>query len=556
MTVEPNSPENRAFVSTPDPSRYFPAAAVEDARKRVVRAIMRSEGPALVCGAAGLGKSLLLAMLDQWFSGQLCIVSVAASQVCSRRELLQTILFRLDQSYRGLEDGEMRLSILEYLTAAEGASRKLLLLVDDADMLPAEVFDELRGLLSVVHSGAPLVHLVLAGSAALEERLAEPALDGLSQRLSVRCYLSPLSRDETYQYVRSQVAAIGSDPNALFEAAALEAVFSATDGVPRLVNQLGDQLMCAAEEMDRTPLDGDAVQQVWSELQQLPTPREIVRPAVAALPVDQDFVDQDVVDQDVIDQDVVEHLVDDLDDDLDDAGVIEFGLLDDEADLAAVPVAAADDDQPASLGLGDLTSVQFAFEDREETERAVRPSIERADDDTPASIPFAAKLSSADCIVEKSPPAEAGRGFSFADPFADSFAEEEALVNRYALFETELLKSAPSVVNRLDGAFAGDLLRAVAAPLASARTAMPIPAPAPLPQVSAPAAELRAARQSASPASLADDQSEPCVAISATRAPQPIEFLVVEDDGRGAHKVVPSRQFRRLFSQLESARVG
>ena len=521
MTAQPKSSENRAFVPTPDPGRYFPASAVEDARKRIVRAVNRGEGPAVICGVAGLGKSQLLSVLEEQYNDHMYTIPVAAAQVCSRRELLQTILFRLDRSYRGLEDIEMRLSILEHLTGDKNSAAQLLLLIDDADMLPPDVFDELRGLLSVVQSGSPLVHVVLAGSAALEERLAEPALDALSQRISVRSYLSPLSRDETYQYVRSQIAAVDVDPSELLSSAALEAVFSATDGVPRLINQLCDQLMCAAEDVGSLPLDGDAVQQVWSEIQQLPSPADIARPAVRA-PVRDEPID-----------------------DAEDAGVIEFGLLDDEDEpIASV---AVDDDQPAALGLEDLTSVQFAFEDRDETERKVRPGAAPPDESAPASIPFAAATSRQPERSEAPVKAEAGRGFSFADPFADSFAEEESLVDRYAIFESELLQSAPHVVNRIDGAFAGELLLAIAAPLASrsAQNSAPLTA---VEDKQAPSATPAVATERELP--------EPCVSMPATRAAEQIEVLVIEDDGRGAHEVVPSRQFRRLFSELESANAG
>ena len=84
-----------------------------------------------------------------------------------------------------------------------------MLLVDEAQALPPALLDELRVMTNLVRGGVPRVRLVLAGSAALEEAFASLELESFSQRLSARCYLAPLSREETSQFIRAQVAASG-----------------------------------------------------------------------------------------------------------------------------------------------------------------------------------------------------------------------------------------------------------------------------------------------------------------------------------------------------------
>ena len=122
-----------------------------------------------------------------------------------------------------------------------------MLLVDEAQSLSPALLDELRVMTNLVHGGAPRVRLVLAGSAALEESFANVELESFSQRLSTRCYLAPMTRNETSQYIRAQIAASGGDPDELFVEDAAGAVFEATDGVPRLVNQLCDRALVMAE---------------------------------------------------------------------------------------------------------------------------------------------------------------------------------------------------------------------------------------------------------------------------------------------------------------------
>ena len=290
MSADANSQRPRHFPAAPDVRRYFPAACMESARERLVRAVARQEGPAIVCGPAGVGKTMLLDVLAEHFARQMEVARIIGGQIDSRRSLLQLVLFHVGLPYQGLEEAELRISLLTRLQrptnpdASAIVPPRLLLLIDEADRLPSDVFEELRGLANLADGGASLVQLVLFGGAALEEQLAEPELGAFSQRLSARCYLSPMNREETHQYVRSHVAAVGDDPDELLTTGALDALYSATGGVPRLVSQLGDQLLWLADREPGAALTAAAVQQVWSDLQQLPTPWELQKSAACPEP--------------------------------------------------------------------------------------------------------------------------------------------------------------------------------------------------------------------------------------------------------------------------------
>ena len=93
--------------------RYFPAASVEDARRRLARSIERGDGPGVVIGAAGIGKSLLLQVLAAQYREKFDVVLLACAQLCTRRALLQAIHFELGLDYRRRDEGELRLSLLD-----------------------------------------------------------------------------------------------------------------------------------------------------------------------------------------------------------------------------------------------------------------------------------------------------------------------------------------------------------------------------------------------------------------------------------------------------------
>jgi hypothetical protein len=132
------------------------------------------------------------------------------------------------------------------------------------------------------------------------------------------------------------------------------------------------------------------------------------------------------------------------------------------------------------------------------------------------------------------------------NPFEESFEEVEIVLDPYAAFETEMLRSAPQVINRLDRAFAGELHRCVQ------RVAGVKPKPvvaATAPEANMPTSEdLRGhgTQQAAAVATMA------MPALRADAAPTP-DLLVIEDDEEAVAAVIPGKQFRRLFSRLEAA---
>jgi len=370
------------------------------------------------------------------FARRMSVVQLIGAQLCTRRALLQMILFELNLPFRDMDEGELRLALHAHLKPAGKQARRVLLLVDEADSLPMRLLEELRVLTNLSANGAPLVSVVLSGRGILEELFADPKLDVFAQRLAARCYLSAFGRDETLSYVRSQVAAAGDDADELFADDALDAIHSAAGGVPRIINQLGDQLMWIVEQTGCRPLDAALVQQAWSDIQQLPAPWE--SPAESSSTGE----------------------------------VIEFGELNDEEAFAIeCAVEKMADDVPT-----DLDAIN-AYDDDETEDMPASISIEIGRQRAP-SAPlqhFSESIDSAEALMaelnevelseedvatseslESAPTTEEQRRL-VDDPFDEPFDDEEVVVDQYLTFEASLLSGSQQVVNFGDQALATDL---------------------------------------------------------------------------------------------------
>ncbi len=267
--------DSRPFASVPQAERYFPGSAIETARQTLARCIQRGEGPGMVVGPSGTGKTLLCRVLAEQFKDSFRVAVLSGGRLSTRRAMLQAILYELGRPYREMDEGEVRLALIDYLSACEDCPTGMLLVVDEAHTLPLRLLEELRMLTEVSRDGRPLVRLVLAGGPVLEERFAGPKLDSFSQRLAGRCYLEAFNRTETQDYIHAQMSyadADGENGEQLFSEETCRSVYQATDGVPRLINQLCDHAMLLTHVAGQQAITPGCIEEAWADLQQLPMP--------------------------------------------------------------------------------------------------------------------------------------------------------------------------------------------------------------------------------------------------------------------------------------------
>jgi type II secretory pathway predicted ATPase ExeA len=426
---------HRPFAAAPQVERYYPSSAMEQARKTICRCIERAEGAALIIGSSGTGKSLLCQILARQFSARYQTAVLTCGHLGSRRALLQAILFELGQPYRGMDEGELRLSLVDHLVENSRDTSGLVLFVDEAHTLPWRLLEELRLITNLTAGGQPRIRIVLAGNGTLEEHFANPKLDSFSQRVAARCYLGSLDRAETVAYVRHQLAMSGGNPDAIIAPDALESVHRATDGIPRLINQVCDHALILASLADKTIVQRTTVEEAWADLQQLPAPWASGAPTGSSAG----------------------------------SSVVEFGSLDD----------AADD---LSESIGDEEGDPL---DDENGEEMGEDAGENAGDETPNALPFhrARAIKPADLETQLStidghlaqyeedfrPAGSIGPEVElvFADhgnPFQEDFAEEEVIIDRYAAIDTGSFAGLPSV-SSAEGRVLGAHLAAAARPL-------------------------------------------------------------------------------------------
>jgi general secretion pathway protein A len=376
-------------MASPRVDFYHPARDIDAALHAMERAIRRSEGIGLVVGPTGTGKSLLLAKLADSVREDFEVALLSGARICTRRGLWQAVLAEIGEPFRGLDEGELRIGIVERIRGLAACGSGLVVLVDEANTLPTRLLEELR-LLTTIPTPLPAVHIALAGTAELEEMLAAPKMESIAQRIATRHYLEPLDHAETTAYVRTQMRAASLEWDAQFEPGCDDAVFSVSDGVPRLVNQLCDHALVMVAEAGRARVSPADIAAAWRDIQRLPPPAALATADAgngrcdARAPAEEYRPSSD------------EPFTADLGG-VDDVGVIEFGSLVD--DLGAPQTSIVADDEPLDGA-------------------ASRPSAAQVD--AVAADPFHGP--EVELVFDPS-----------LDPFEELFQQEERVVQRYVM---------------------------------------------------------------------------------------------------------------------------
>ncbi|MFM8435280.1 MAG: ExeA family protein, partial [Planctomycetia bacterium] len=271
MIAPRRHPSRRPFLAAPRVDFYHPARGIDAALAGLDRLVRRSEGIGLVVGPPGTGKSLLLAKVAESVGDDFAVALLSGARICTRRALWQSILAAIGEPYRGIDEAELRIGVVERIRGLAATGSGLVVLVDEGHTLPTRLIEELRQLTNIP-TPMPAVHIVLAGTAELEEILGSPKMESFTQRIGARHYLEPLDHAETVAYVRTQMKMAGLDWDATFEPGCDDAVFSVTDGVPRLINQLCDHALVASTEAGHERVTPARIAAAWSEIQRLPPP--------------------------------------------------------------------------------------------------------------------------------------------------------------------------------------------------------------------------------------------------------------------------------------------
>ena len=254
------------FSVTPDPRFFYDTADSRKAMTSLRYGIEGRKGLIVITGEPGTGKTRLIKDFVQTADEKVRSVFISAPQLVMA-ELLPVVLSELGILPASDDPTGMTRQLKNYLVEQLQMNYVVALLVDEAHELSDESLEELRLLSNLETNKDKLIQIVLVGQPKLEERLEQPELRQLRQRIALRCRLVPLKDEQVGSYIQTRLKAAGFKQPSLFDPKAVAKIAQYSSGIPRRINMICDSALLYCYGFKKKIVSADMVEEVARDLQ-------------------------------------------------------------------------------------------------------------------------------------------------------------------------------------------------------------------------------------------------------------------------------------------------
>jgi general secretion pathway protein A len=234
------------FNVNPDPRYLFLTRHTEEALACLTYGIQTRKGFVLLTGEVGTGKTTLINKLLEWLRLQQVATAFVFNSRMDVPQFLDYMMTDFGIPCDSNVKSQLLLRLYNWLLDRYRAGETAVLIVDEAQNLSDEVLEEIRMLTNLETFTEKLLQIVLVGQPELEQRLKQPQLRQLRQRMTLRAKTHPLTLEETRAYVIQRLRIAGSNGQQIFEPEALMAIHRYSNGIPRVVNLICEHCLVSA----------------------------------------------------------------------------------------------------------------------------------------------------------------------------------------------------------------------------------------------------------------------------------------------------------------------
>ncbi|PKG81297.1 general secretion pathway protein GspA [Colwellia sp. 75C3] len=256
----------RPFQLSPDPRFFFATSHHQRALSYLQYGLDQGEGFIVITGPIGTGKTTIARNLLANIADENIVAAQLVTTKLTPDELLELIAAEFNITVTGNSKADLLQSIEQFLIGLNKQGKRALLLVDEAQNLPAETIEELRMLSNFQLDNKPLIQSFLLGQEELKAIISAPDMEQFRQRIIASAHLKPLNTEEVKNYINHRLAQANCTKEALFSDEACQLIFEKTLGVPRKINIFVDRLLLFGFLEELSEIDCNAINEVAKEM--------------------------------------------------------------------------------------------------------------------------------------------------------------------------------------------------------------------------------------------------------------------------------------------------
>ena len=255
------------FQINPDPRFYYASKQHRRAKAYLEYGVMRNEGFIVITGEVGAGKTTVVRGLLEALDADKVVAANLVTTQLDAEDTLRMVGAAFGVRVKDVSKSDLLMALEAFLVNHTSQGKRCLLIVDEAQNLTHRAVEELRMLSNFQYGQQALLQTFLIGQPEFRAILQSPSMQQLRQRVTATCHIGPLDMAETQGYIEHRLKCAGATPERpSFDAAAFEAIFKATNGIPRRINLVCDRMLLSGYLGSKDAFGIDEVNEVVSEI--------------------------------------------------------------------------------------------------------------------------------------------------------------------------------------------------------------------------------------------------------------------------------------------------
>src|ERR1700753_2255347 len=231
------------FSLSPDPAFFYRSEQHEEALANLVYGVQARKGFIVLSGEVGTGKTTMLECLRDYLESQFIEFAFLFNSRINSDQFFEMIAYDLNLDCQRTSKTEVLCALNQLLVEQAQDGRTVVLIVDEAHNLEWEVLEEIRLLGNLENRNGKLLQIILAGQPELDRKLDAPNLRQLKQRNVLRCNLQPFTLGDATDYIQSRLEKAGLPDQTIFSEELMTEIHVRSQGIPRIINALCDNLL-------------------------------------------------------------------------------------------------------------------------------------------------------------------------------------------------------------------------------------------------------------------------------------------------------------------------
>jgi general secretion pathway protein A len=255
----------KPFGMSPDPSFYYESAEHKQAIDHLTFFLAQKEGFALIYGDVGSGKTTISRIFLNTLDRETYNTALILNPVADEAEFMKEVLGEYSASDIPETKKELYDRLRRYLLEEFQKGKTNVLIIDEAQLLSYDLLEFIRLLSNIETDKQKILHTVFFAQPEFLDKLKDPAMRHLSQRITVTYRIEPLTYAEAKAYINYRLFKAGARGSLEFQERAMKLIHTASRGYPRLINYICDRCLLVLYTRSSFSVDGHVVSKVIIE---------------------------------------------------------------------------------------------------------------------------------------------------------------------------------------------------------------------------------------------------------------------------------------------------